>query len=349
MEKFEVECILLSKQHHPNIVLFMGVYFKEGEDFPALMMELLPMSLDTALTKYPDMPVYVKNVILYDVACGLSFLHSKGILHRDLTSRNVLLTECFHAKIADLGVARILCDAVELTKFTKVPGNALFMPPEACTDDPDYDTSLDMFSYGVLILNTVTQKWPTPGGQMDKDRVVVSEIIRRKKDLDVMGGNHPLRQFTERCLSDHGAGRPTAREATDMLYHQIQTTARPFFKDTMEMTKHIENLHNETEGMKERVAVLQETSEKLEGDANEAKASKGRLEMEVSVLNEQLSTLRRQLKDKETELWQQCRDLESKESIIQQKGAIIEVIKTEKSALMKRAENKVRIENEVLE
>ena len=67
------------------------------------------------------------------------------VVHCDLTSRN---------KIPDFGVARVVpCKQLEnVLKLTKVPGNSLFMPPECFSDDPVYDVTLDMFSYGVLIL-----------------------------------------------------------------------------------------------------------------------------------------------------------------------------------------------------
>ena len=86
------------------------------------------MSLDGALEKYPAIPPYIKNVILYDVACGLSYLHSQKppLVHRDLTSKNVLLSENSRAKIADLGLARIISNtaAISPCNLTKVPGNS---------------------------------------------------------------------------------------------------------------------------------------------------------------------------------------------------------------------------------
>ena len=69
------ECKLLSKQRHPNIVLFLGIYFQPDKNFPSLLMEYLPRSLDT-LVMYQNIPGTVKNRILYDVACGLHYLHS---------------------------------------------------------------------------------------------------------------------------------------------------------------------------------------------------------------------------------------------------------------------------------
>ena len=334
-DKFEEECRLLSKQHHPNIVLFMGVHFKEGQDFPVLLMEQLPMSLDGALTRYPKLPAYVKNSILYDVACGLSFLHSKAppILHRDLTSRNILLSDNFHAKIADLGVARIIHKASLNLKLTKLPGNASFMPPEAYPDDPEYGTALDMFSYGVLILNVVTQRWPNPDAQINKERVAVAEVVRRKNDLDEMEEAHPLREFTVRCLSDIATDRHSAVEAVQKLALEKKATKKPF-DNTMEMKLYMDGLSREMTDMKSSNLSQQESLENLEKEATEAKNAKLRLQMENSMLSEEIATARndnRRLHE----------DTTAKDNLLGRKNDVIEAMKVEKKALQEWADTKV--------
>lgn len=333
-DKFEEECLLLSKLSHPNIVLFMGVHFKEGKVFPALLMELLPMSLDEALTKYHNMPAYTKNVILHDVACGLSFLHGKDppILHRDLSSRNILLTESFHAKIADLGVARFV-DKTAL-KLTTLPGTPVFMPPEAFPDNSEYGTPLDMFSYGVLILSTVTQKWPTPDSILSKDRVAVKEVVRRKKELDEMGEAHSLRQFTECCLSDNAVDRPDAVHAVKKLCGEVKNTPRAFV-NVMEMTQHLEGLSGEITDMTSNVAALQREKEELEREVAENKNARVRLQMENAMLNEEITAAQSEIK-------QLGADISAKEGIIRRKDDVIAATKTEKAALQERAGNKVR-------
>ena len=72
-------------------------------------MEFVPISLHECLQQYPDLPDYVKNNVLFDVATGLAYLHGLNpqIIHRDLTAKNVLISENFRGKIADLGVAKI--------------------------------------------------------------------------------------------------------------------------------------------------------------------------------------------------------------------------------------------------
>ena len=109
-QKFVDECQLMSGLRHPHIVQFLGICFLRDSNLPVLIMEYLLTSLDELLESKPNIPLYLKRSILRDVACGLVYLHnhSPPIIHRDLTSRNILLNSSMVAKVADLGVARIL-------------------------------------------------------------------------------------------------------------------------------------------------------------------------------------------------------------------------------------------------
>ena len=157
----------MSRLRHPHIVQFLGVCEFPGSDTPALVTELLLADLHSLLlprtreSGRPRVPRDFKRSILRDVARGLLFLHlqSPPIIHRDLTATNVLLNSAMVAKIADLGVARLIPEAAGAHMTTR-PGNAVYMPPEA--EGSDYDESLDIFSFGVLCLFTLTQTFPQP-------------------------------------------------------------------------------------------------------------------------------------------------------------------------------------------
>ena len=89
-----------------------------------------------------------KLFILHDVSLGLSYLHGHhpAIIHRDLSSNNVLLTRNLTAKIGDLGMAKMIRASKQTkSRFTRAPGTVDFMPPEALVEDPDYGTPVDVF------------------------------------------------------------------------------------------------------------------------------------------------------------------------------------------------------------
>ncbi len=110
LERFVRECTLLSDLRHPHIVQFLGICFLKGSSLPVLVMEYLPHDLDKVLQGTKDLPMSIKHPILCDIARGLAFLHGREppVIHRDLTAKNILLNSALVAKIADLGVARIL-------------------------------------------------------------------------------------------------------------------------------------------------------------------------------------------------------------------------------------------------
>ena len=102
--QFEEECKILSQVRHPNVVQFLGVYFPEGETVPILVMEFVPTSLTICIEHHHSLLKDISYSILHDIALGLCYLHSQNppIIHRDLSSNNILLTSSKQAKIADL-------------------------------------------------------------------------------------------------------------------------------------------------------------------------------------------------------------------------------------------------------
>ena len=98
--------------------------------------------------------------------------------------------------------------------MTKIPGTPDFMPPEALSKRPVYGPSLDVFSYGGVILNVTTQLWPEPTdpAEFNEDtgkRELMSEVKRRQEYLDKMtGGAADLKILAISCLDDNPKKRP---------------------------------------------------------------------------------------------------------------------------------------------
>ena len=170
---------------------------------------------------YSNIPLNVKLSILDEVCLGLRYLHTRNppIAHRDLTPNNILLSSFLEAKITDLGVAKVMQKRAAQT-MTKGPGTADFMPPESQADHPVYGLPLDVFSYGGVVLFTITEVWPQPTSwvQFDPvtgDRNVLSEVERRKHYLERMiGSATDLKPFVRSCLDDNPQRRPSVTEVS---------------------------------------------------------------------------------------------------------------------------------------
>ena len=226
--RFVEECLIHSRQRHSNIVQLLGVHYETpSARLPLMVMELMETSLATCLEQFPRLSSTMKHTILVDACKGLLHLHSQHppIIHRDLTANNVLLTPLYTAKIADLGVAKILnvSPTHPMATMTKQPGTLAYMPPEATSSKPKYTTKLDIFSFGVLALHTFTNKWPLPTEQFVESPENcdlfkrVPETDRRRRYLQEMGDDHTHTRLVLSCLTDDPEPRPPAEEVLESL------------------------------------------------------------------------------------------------------------------------------------
>ena len=107
-KKFEQECRLLSAVKHPHIVQYLGTYHDPGSKLPVLLMELMDASLTRFLERsHEPLPYHTEVNLCHDIALALSYLHSNGIVHHDLSSNNVLLIAVSRAKVTDFGMVKL--------------------------------------------------------------------------------------------------------------------------------------------------------------------------------------------------------------------------------------------------
>ena len=166
IRRFEQECEFMSAVRHPNIVQYLGMFREPYTHLPVLLMELMDDNLTHFLeSSIQAIPYHIQVNICHDVALALSFLHSNSIIHRDLSSNNVLLRGNILAKLTDFGMARLSDINVQATREsnTKCPGTDVYMPPEAVQEKPVYTEKIDCFSFGVIIVQILTRQFPNPG------------------------------------------------------------------------------------------------------------------------------------------------------------------------------------------
>ena len=224
----------LSSLRHPSIVQFLGVYFRNKSHVPILVMERMWKSLSTILDERPNqLPLLIKTHILYDVACGLQYLHGQKnpVVHRDLNANNILLTKSLEAKIGDLGQAKALVSEHSVKLSTK-PGNPAHMPPEALKHKPTYDSKLDIFSFGCTIIHTITENFPLPTDQYvpsesDPNSFVIQpEVERREEFINQLTSSkhYTFQQIAIQCLQDAPINRPTAPDLCKDLEKLVRTS-----------------------------------------------------------------------------------------------------------------------------
>ncbi len=269
-QRYLEECRLLSQTRHPNIVQFLGVWFEEGSQFPILVMEFLPTNLTSCLECYGILPNEISYSILHDVSLGLVYLHSQtpAIVHRDLSANNVLLSTNMTAKISDLGVARIFDFTslqVSQSRMTGTPGTPAYMPPEVMVANPCYDTSIDVFSFGVMVIHIFTAEWPEPKiGQTridpaNRDRVIgVTETERREEFLRSMTPDHPLMNLVIFCLNNNPQRRPLAAEIVGHM-RGVALEHPPSIVNRVEMLQRVNT--QEAEIVRKDLAIKEKTQD----------------------------------------------------------------------------------------
>jgi serine/threonine protein kinase len=248
VERFQREIDFLSGLRHPNVIQYLGSCADPETRMPVLFMELMDESLTSFLERPadpPPLPLHVQVDIGHDVAQALSYLHRHEVLHRDLSSNNVLLIGSRRAKVTDFGMAKLLGSDPRLTP-TYCPGTNAYMSPEALADPPTYTSKLDVFSCGVLFVQLITRKWPNPGPRMHtvqvgndprfpsgRALVEVPELERRKEHLDLISPTHPLLEVALDCLKDKEGQRPTAEQLCSRLIALKESAA---YRDSLQQT-----------------------------------------------------------------------------------------------------------------
>ena len=231
--RFELECQFLSRINHPNIVQYMGTYRDPETNAPVLLMELMDTSLTHFLVSSPgDIPYHVQVNLSQDIAQALAFLHANGIIHRDLSSNNVLLIGDRRAKVSDFGMSTLRdLNATHQATMTQCPGTPAFMSPEALDEPPVYTDKLDNFSFGVILIQLLTKLFPKPGDRFETEtipnrrfskrmvavKVPVPEVERRQAHISLIEPTHLILPIALECLKDEAVERPSSQQLCQSL------------------------------------------------------------------------------------------------------------------------------------
>ena len=231
LRRFEEECHLLSLARHPNVVQYLATYRDPETHLPVLLMELCEESLCRFLEQsIGPLSYHTELNISHDIALALVYLHTNGLIHRDLTGNNVLMITGVRAKVTDFGMSKLASVNPRMTPLTRCPGNLQYMSPEALKEPPSYTEKLDIFSFGVLLVQIMTRQFPDPGPRFqvidvpDDPRfpegtasVPIPETQRRSAHLQLISSTHPLKAIAVNCLKGKERERPSAQQLSNTL------------------------------------------------------------------------------------------------------------------------------------
>src|SRR5882724_4289239 len=214
LKRFEREARLASALDHPNICTifdldeaqglhFIAMQFVEGKNVRQLCNGR-PLELESALR------------IGIQVADALATAHARGIIHRDIKSGNVMVTDLGQVKILDFGLAKLLDEqeaassGIHQTELTEVGvpyGTATYAAPEQARGDK-VDARADIFSTGVLLYEMLTGTWPFRGkSAIDVRHAVIYDQPKTLSEMRPGATPARLQQILNRAMQKEPRAR----------------------------------------------------------------------------------------------------------------------------------------------
>ncbi|XP_047266484.1 receptor kinase-like protein Xa21 [Capsicum annuum] len=230
---FDTECEVLRSLRHRNLVKVITSC--SNLDFKALVLDYMP---NGSLEKYLYSHSYFLDIkqrlsIMMDVACALEYLHhgcSSPVIHCDVKPSNVLLDEDMVAHLSDFGISKLLGED-ESDLYTKTLATLGYIAPEYGQDGL-VSTKCDVYSYGIMLLETFTRRKPSefegdlslkhwvsyslPDSVMDvADSNLVSPMDNHlKKKLDCVTS---IMKVALDCCAESPARRTNMKDVVGML------------------------------------------------------------------------------------------------------------------------------------
>ncbi|TYH99989.1 hypothetical protein ES332_A11G102900v1 [Gossypium tomentosum] len=199
--EFQSEVTTLAQVEHLNLVRFYG-YLEHGDE-RVVVVEYVPNGtlrehLDGVNGKELDFASRLDIAI--DVAHAITYLHmytDHPIIHRDIKSSNILLTEKLRAKVTDFGFARLAADTDSGATHvsTQVKGTAGYLDPEYLRTYQLTEKS-DVYSFGVLLVELVTGRRPIETKREIKERITPKWAMKKFTDGDAISTLDPRLELT---------------------------------------------------------------------------------------------------------------------------------------------------------
>lgn len=168
--RFLQEAQAAAAMNHANICSTIDIQEHDGRMF--IVMEFIEGQDLRTIIKETGLPLDKILHFAVEIAAGLQAAHSKGIVHRDIKSANIMISEDGHAKIMDFGLAR-RSGAAQLTKTGVAVGTVLYMSPEQAQGER-VDHRTDIWSLGVILYEMITGRHPFAG---DYEQAILYRIL----------------------------------------------------------------------------------------------------------------------------------------------------------------------------
>ncbi|KAF7852331.1 hypothetical protein BT93_L0889 [Corymbia citriodora subsp. variegata] len=242
--EFLAEVSTIGNLNHMNLIDMWG-YCAEGKHRLLIYEFMEHGSLAENLSSPTELDWSKRFEIVLGSARGLAYLHEEcleWVLHCDVKPQNILLDSTYQPKVADFGLSKVLKrKGLNNSSFSRIRGTRGYMAPEWVYNMP-ITSKVDVYSYGIVLLELVTGRSPTGGGLAnieggdENESKRLTSWVRERKRTEVptrtwikeivdprLTGEYDIRMvevlvaLALQCVEEDRDARPTMSQAVEML------------------------------------------------------------------------------------------------------------------------------------
>jgi hypothetical protein len=243
---FNNEVQSIGQIHHKNVARLIG-YCKEGMHRMLVFQYMQGGTLADFIFRSERRPCWsCLTEAAIGIARGLEYLHEgckSQIIHCDIKPENILFDDIHTPKITDFGIAKLLGDQKTQHTVTRIAGTRPYVAPEWFDGGGKVDSKVDVYSFGVMLLEMICCRRAAAGGQPDDQgesatmRAWVESLVRSGKVELLVGGEsealadmESVERFTRvaiLCLQKEPSARPRMRKVVQMLEGTVDVDPLP--------------------------------------------------------------------------------------------------------------------------
>jgi len=232
LDDVRAEIEILAECHHPNIVNYLGSYYKDGNLW--IVMEYCGGGSISQICRQMGTSLTENQIALVcrETLKGLQYFHQQKKIHRDIKGGNILLTDSGEVKLADFGVSAKLMNT--FSKRNTFAGTPYWMAPEIIENNSTYNSKADIWSLGITAIE-MAETVP-PYADIHPMRVLFMIPNEPAPKLRDSHWSLVFVDFVSKCLVKNQKDRPSAEE---LLQHRFVTNCKnkAILEDLVEKAK----------------------------------------------------------------------------------------------------------------
>ncbi len=212
------EARTLASINHANVVQIYRL--GASPEKPYIVMEYLEGETVRDLLAGPRPPLRRILEVMQQAAAGLDAIHSRGVVHRDVSPNNIMVTRSGAVKILDFGLARKLDALTTIHRSASLVGTAPYIAPEQ-VEGAKASAASDIFSFGVILYELLAGRHPF---QAEHPMSILYNLVSRDPEpLAHLAPECPpvLTGLVERCLQKNPADRPPDIQAVERTLLEV--------------------------------------------------------------------------------------------------------------------------------